>query len=69
MGHTAVSATQVSSVNISIWQHGAKENNSNFATFNSVVYTKTSKIQMGPNIYIYLYKRWLENEYKPIINF
>ena len=51
MGHTAVSAAQAASVTLSIWQHGAKENNSNFASFNSVVYAKTSKIQMGPNIY------------------
>ena len=31
---------------------------SNFASFNRIVDTKTSKIQIGPN----LFKRWLENE-------
>ena len=41
-----------------VWQHGAKENYCNFASLNSVVDTKTSKIQIGPNIL----KRWLENE-------
>ena len=50
MGHTAVSATQASSMTLQIWQHGAKENNCNFAPFNRVVDTKTSIIQMGPNI-------------------
>ena len=65
MGHTAVSVTLVSSVTLYIWQHGAKENYCNFASFNRVDDTKTSKIQMGPNIL----KRWLENESKPIIIF
>ena len=51
MDHTAVSATQASSVTLSIWKLGAKKNNSNFASSNSVVYTKTSKSQMGPSIY------------------
>ena len=37
MGHTAVSASQASSVTLQIWQHGAKENNCNFATFNGIV--------------------------------
>ena len=50
-GHTAVSATEASSVTRQIWQQGAKDNNCNFATFNSVVNTKTSIIQMEPNIY------------------
>ena len=43
MGHTAVSATYASSVTLKIWQHGAKENDSNFATFNKVVNTKTNR--------------------------
>ena len=47
MGHTAVSAT---SATLKIWQHGAKENYCNFASFNRVVDTKTSVIQMGPII-------------------
>ena len=37
MGHTAVSATQDSSVTIYILQHGAKEYYSKFETFNSMV--------------------------------
>ena len=41
IGHTAVSATQASSVTLYIWQHGAKENYSKFETFNMVVNTKT----------------------------
>ena len=65
MGHTAVPATLASSVTLQIWQHGAKENYCKFASFNSVVDRKTSKIQMRPNIL----KRWLENESKPIIIF
>ena len=65
MGHTTVLAAQASSVTLSIWQHGAKEKYNNFASFNSVVYTKTSKLQVGPNIYEY--KLWLENESNPII--
>ena len=35
---------------LKIWQHAAKENYCNFASFNRVVDTKTSIIQMGPNI-------------------
>ena len=50
MGHTAVSATKAYSVTLQIWQHAAKENNSNFATFFGVVDRKTSTNQMGPNI-------------------
>ena len=50
MGPTAVSATEASSVTLKIWHHGAKENYCNFETFNRVVDTKTSKIQMEPNI-------------------
>ena len=50
MGHTAVSATQASSVTHYIWQHGAKENYSKYKTLNMVVNTKTLIIQMGPNI-------------------
>ena len=60
MGHTAVSATQASSVTLYIWQHGAKENYSTFETFNMVVDTKTGAKYI---------KCWLENESKPIINF
>ena len=50
MGHTAVSATEASSVTLLIWQHGTKENYCNFATFNRIVDTKTNIIQTGPNI-------------------
>ena len=50
MDHTAVSATQASSVTLYNWQHGAKENNIKFETFNMVVNTKTCVIPMGPNI-------------------
>ena len=49
VGHTAVSATQASSVTLKIWQHEAKENNCKFASFKRVGNTKTSIIQMGPN--------------------
>ena len=47
MGHTAVAATSVTLQN---WQHGAKENLSNFTMFNRKGDMKTSIIQMGPNI-------------------
>ena len=50
MGHTAVSSTEASSVTLKSWQHGAKGNYCNFASFNRVFDTKTSIIQMGPNI-------------------
>ena len=50
MGHTAVSATQASSVTLQIWQHGAKKNNCNLTSFNRVVDKKTGIIKMGPNI-------------------
>ena len=33
MGHTAVLATQASSVTLSIWQHGARDNYRNFYDF------------------------------------
>ena len=33
-----------------VWQHGAKKNYCNFATFNRIVDTKTIIIQMGPTI-------------------
>ena len=36
MGHTAVSATEASSVTLQIWQHGAKGNYCNFASFSRV---------------------------------
>ena len=42
MGHTAVSATEASSVTLKIWQRD-KEKYCNFASFNRVVDTKTSK--------------------------
>ena len=58
MGHTAISANQASSVTLQIWQHGAKENYCNFASFKSVVDTKTSIIQVGTNVL----NLWLENE-------
>ena len=45
---------------IDFWQHGAKEDYSNFAVFIKGVDAMTSIIQMG---------RWLENESKTIINF
>ena len=37
-----------------VWQHGAEDNHCNFASFNSVVDTKTSKFQMGSNILKYI---------------
>ena len=46
MCDTAVSATQASSV--TIWQHGAKQNNCNFVTFNRVVDTKNYYYPSGP---------------------
>ena len=49
MGHTAVSTIKVSSVTLEIWQHRAKTNYGNFASFNMVVDTKTKIIEMGPN--------------------
>ena len=39
MDHTAVSATQASSMTLQIWQNGAKEKYCNFATFNRIVDT------------------------------
>ena len=48
----AVSATSASSVTPLIWQHGAKEKYCIFVYVNSVVDTKTSKIQMGPKALI-----------------
>ena len=63
MDHTAVSATQVSSVTHQIWQH--EENYCNFASFKWAVDKKTSIIQMGPNNI----KLWLENESQPIMIF
>ena len=59
LGQTAVSATSASSVTLQIWQHVAKYNNCNFATFNSVVDTKNGA----------KFQRCLENESKPIIIF
>ena len=50
MNHIADSATQASSVALYNWQHGAKENYCIFSTFNKVVDTKTSIIQMGLSI-------------------
>ena len=50
MSHTTVSATQASSVTLKIWQHGAKENYSKFESFKMIDKTKTSIIQIGPNI-------------------
>ena len=50
MGHTAVSATQASSVTLYIWQHEAQENYSKLETFNVVSNTKTFIIEMEPNI-------------------
>ena len=50
IGHTALSASLASLVTLQIWQHGAKENYYNFASFHRAVDTKTSIIQMRPNI-------------------
>ena len=53
MGHIAVSSIEASSVILQNWQHVAKDSFCNFAifaTFNSVVDTITSIIQMGPNM-------------------
>ena len=50
MGHIAVSSIEASLLTLQNWQHVAKDNFCNFATFNSVVDTKASIIQMGPNI-------------------
>ena len=52
MGHTAVLATEVSSVTLQIWQCGAKENQCNFAPFSKIVDTKTSIIQIKTIILI-----------------
>ena len=60
MGHTAVSATQPSSVTLYIWQHGAKENYRKFGSqYKDLNYPNGAKF----------IKCWLENESKPIINF
>ena len=67
MCHTAVSATQASSVTLQIWQHGAKENYCNFASFNTVVDTKTSIIQMGLNT-LNLFKKMNLNDGKFLIS-
>ena len=48
MNHTAVSATEASSVTLLIWQHGAKDNYCNFAIVDRVVETMTSLIKMDP---------------------
>ena len=50
MGHTAVLATEVSSVTLQNWQCGAKENQC--APFSKIVDTKTSIIQIKTNILI-----------------
>ena len=50
MGNAAVLATKASSVTLLIWQHEANENYCKFAKFNRIVDTKTTIIQMGPNI-------------------
>ena len=39
-----------SSVTLMTWQHGPKENNCNFATFNRIFDTWTIIIKKGPNI-------------------
>ena len=44
------SATQVSSVTLYIWKHGAQDHYCKFASFNRVVDKKTSKIQIGPKL-------------------
>ena len=51
MGHTAVSVTLASLVNLSIWQHGANENDCNFETFNRVDDTKTSIDGIFPSVF------------------
>ena len=62
MGHTAVSATQASSITLQIWQHGAIENYCNFAFFNRLVDKKISIIQNGAKYITF----WLENESKEV---
>ena len=42
MDHTAVSATQASSVTLFIWQNGAKESDYKFASFHRVVDTNNN---------------------------
>ena len=65
MGHTAVPATEASSVTLWIWQHGAKENYSNFKSVNMIVDTKTRLVYCSP-IGVKCIERWLENKSKPI---
>ena len=52
MGHTAITSTKALSVILQIWQHGAKENNCNFTTFNRVVDIRLVFIQMRSNIHV-----------------
>ena len=65
MDHTAVSATQASSLTLYSWQHGAKMNYSKFKAFKMVVKTKNIYDPSGTK-YI---KHWFENDSIPIINF
>ena len=57
MAHTAVLATQASSVTLYIWQHEAKENYSKFET----QYGSQYKDMNYPNWAKYI-RCWLENE-------
>ena len=45
-GHIAISATEVSAVTLQILQHGGKDDYCKLATFNRVVDTKSSVIQI-----------------------
>ena len=47
MDHTAVSATEASSVTLQIWQRGAKQTYCNVEFFNSVVDTNKNKSEMS----------------------
>ena len=48
---------------LEVWQHGAKANYCNFASFNRVIDTKTSKIQMGPTWYVKtLVRKWISTD-------
>ena len=63
VGHAVVSATQTSSVTIWLWQHAAKENSCQLASWDSVVDTKTRINQMGSNI-LNVGKKMILIEYK-----
>ena len=68
MDHTAVFGylSSLSDTLSRIWQNGPKKKYCNFATFNRIVDTKTSKYYPNRAKYI---KCWLENESQLIMNF